>query len=74
MCWCHTGVWDFGHTGVTITEAKAIYHENVTQFIFLFLLSQSKFFGNLIGPAAETKTGLPKAAPKQGIPVLLSPK
>lgn len=33
MCWCHTGVWDFGHTGVTITEAKAIYHENVTQFI-----------------------------------------
>ena len=29
MCWCHTGVWDFGHTGVTITEAKAVYHENV---------------------------------------------
>ena len=35
MCWCHTGLWDFGHTGITITEAKSVYHENVTQNIFL---------------------------------------
>ena len=35
MCWCHTGVWDFGHTGITITEAKSVYHENVTENIFL---------------------------------------